>query len=128
MPIGAFRPVYRIWLPSGLFKGTRKDLWVCFCLRNASPKPSDGQNLNGASGLLNQQSCRMPPIGSRQGKDGWTMGWSTAVISLRSEDVIVTHSSPAARDGRTFAVVSWTIIRPNPCHHAVGIRCICVNL
>jgi hypothetical protein len=33
------------------------------------------------------------------GKYGWTMGWSAAVMSLRSEDVIATHSSPAARDG-----------------------------
>jgi hypothetical protein len=56
------------------------------------------------------------------GKYGWTMGWSAAVMSLRSEDVIGTHSSPAARDGRTLAVVLWTIsVQSLP--PTVGIRC-----
>jgi hypothetical protein len=47
---------------------------------------------------------------------------------MRPMKAIVTHSSPAARDGRTFAVASWTIIRANPCHHAVGIRRTCAIL
>lgn len=38
------------------------------------------------------------------------MGWSAAVMSLRSEDVIVTYSSPAARDGRTFVAGLMVVI------------------
>jgi hypothetical protein len=43
------------------------------------------------------------------------MGWSAAVMSLRGEDVIVTHSSPAARDGRISAAIAiGAIMRSNP--------------
>ena len=46
-------------------------------------------------------------------------------MSLRSEDVIVTHSSPAVRDGRTSAANTiGALLRPNPFPRAkqVGIR------
>jgi len=41
--------------------------------------------------------------------------WPAAVMSLCSEDVIVTHSSPAVRDGRTSAANAiGAFLRPNP--------------
>ena len=40
------------------------------------------------------------------GNDGRTIDWPAAVISLRSEDVIVTPLLPAMRDGRTSAAIA----------------------
>jgi HSP20 family protein len=60
------------------------------------------------------------------GNDGRTIQWPVAVISLHSEDVIVTHSSPALRDGRISAASASAIgdDAPNPSLRAelVGIR------